>query len=466
MSLTDITPGELSFAVGSTEVAATRMLADEAAVALRACGRSYAFHYCVPDDLRPVFDRRLLKRAGKRHFERYQAESTFDTVQRLIHADPWLHASLRQSVLNDLLELTKTDRSLSLDDIDALVAVDPQAPLATAYTAALASLGYTHPYLHLDRARFAPSVQAVFVAAYAHLPSVIRDWFESHRRHGVHIRASTKNNDKISDRPSFQHDDVANWTTHTTPASALGSVLHHCQATNTDTIVIDSYHYCQRVELQCILRGVPYRISNSMSVLNSPAIRGLVAFLDWAAAQSEHGASMLLSLTGTNLEAWERFARRQNWKPNVATCCFLAAADSDLNGPLVDNLVAVSVLLREGQVDRTLPELLSAYREWGSDYVPHFDLALLKTVEEEISRSPASVTLPLLKEAFYRAMASHYRSAPRLCHPSELAATDARRACLFLSSEEDHQSVIDNVRPHIADRLSVTQLIMDQRNAD
>lgn len=436
MTLATDTPGLLDLLDAPSAHARLDLFAKRIDEHLRAGASPYQTWLVVDGTDPHLLAAQIAKLSGKRRTVDLSILSTFDALQTLLPPRFRSTSVVRERMASEARRIA-SECGLTLPwgvTLDELVADDPDNAAVAAYLVGLDSLGFRHPYQQLSRLTLPSGVKHIFHANLDKVPDAVLTWFLDAIPRGTSITALCPDRHKLNRRlPPLS---MATFVPEPRPATTLAAVngKRFCAFDSPaarseallDAVATERYQYVYfssesdlvEFELTCLVRSVFFTPSPQSSVLFSPALRLLYAYLDWQLHSSTASLEALFELAGGSLRGWERFAKRHHLPADLdAALHVIERVESDDRTPLL--VRSLAALGRQWAFADHPSERLAALLAWAMEYCPaslHADLSMLSEF-----LSNAAVSLQEIHDSACHILVSAGRRGPVLLGPADTA---------------------------------------------
>ena len=401
----------------------------------------------------------LAARLGKRRAELLRVESDEQMLHRLRGDREPLTARRRESIIDELTASAPAIAQYveSGKSLDTLVLTDPDHAYAHAYQAGLASLGVLHPYRNLDDVELPVDLRVLYVASPAQLPQQILNWalrqqcedltvvLVSDERPHARVTGNAAQIKHVRyrfDRPEQEHD----------------ALVTACMSGEIDAVFCVSRASRALVEIECLLRRIPYSVPSMSSVIASETVDALVAYLEWTVYEEESGLETLLRKCGVAPKTYRRFAKDHRLPDRLSVAALALSTRPTEESKTYEMVSALADLVFDSRVTASSAARLQYFGHWCVDRIPNFDRTLL---EELITRSGIGdddISMADLKAALYDAFASDSARRITIASPHEQSIAPAQRAWLALGAVTPQvaQKLVSAVNPCVLDTITVS----------
>lgn len=457
MGLSETPFGGVRIFVCESSAQGSTRLAKEAAKFLRRSPGTYASWLVAEGPYQHTFVEQLRRRLGKRRTASIPVLSTFDAIQSTMVARHRIPERVREQV-ETATRGVGIERDLALKpgmQLDGVVADEPTDALACAYIAGLAEMDYRHPYIELERRQLPVSVQHIFHLNMDAMPKRVLEWLLSHTLRGVsltgccndavpilncmppgvdaevfnlHAKVEKKDLDQETERVAFSSSN-----------ERTEAILDVSGDQSIEFIRFGSEIDMVDFEVRCILLQQPFLPSSRSSVLFSPDLRTLFAFLDWTVTSSQTAFEMLFEMAGGSSKRWARLAKRERL-PITPAAAIMKMNSVPKGAPDFVALKGLSDLRVSVAFADTPATALSMFVDWASEHVEIVSNAALGAIADCIS--DASIRLSDAHLRIQSAMARDDRVGPQLLGPSDFG-TSASQKGLYVTA--GHTNAINDV---------------------
>lgn len=287
---------------------------------------------------------RILNRSGKCRSKSLLFSTTYDFLQSLLPPATRIAASIRQTLASECIDLFESYGLpvTSHGNPDHMVIDHPDHPFTEAYLAGLERLGARHPYLSLDYLKLPAGVQHVFHYDLLSKPEPLRCWFLSAAASGVNIWSFPPPPRRHLPRrgPVVRSFSSENWR--------RDALLEAATSGHYRFIVFERSEDLRRFHLSSLCFANLSPMVASPSILYSPTIRVLFAFLDWLSAGSMGAVDTLFSMLGGRKSQWCKVARSAGLPVDLTHAVRCSLTDlSDRADPTVQLVDSLSTLRLE-----------------------------------------------------------------------------------------------------------------------
>ena len=329
----------------------------------------------------------LASRLGKRRAKLLRVESPIEFLQRLRGESESLTLRVRQLALDTICQLPTAlqgDAYLATD-IDAELLDDPDSLVGSAYACGLRALGHEHPYLHLATIRIPVDLEALYLLSFDRLPRALQDWFLTAYQNNVRIVVSGCSEDHLANLlPAGS--DISVFGSHKKRPQEINydrrtfskekaehrAIMQACVDRSIDTIVCGTIDHQTRLEIECLMRRIPYHVPNTTSVIVSDTVQALVAYLEWCVYEKDSGLATLLDMMGITETAYWRFAKEYQLPSELSAAALVASSKSELEGATYAALKQLAELIFDSRMSPSGISRLRFLAEWGEQISARF----------------------------------------------------------------------------------------------
>lgn len=434
MTLALDAPGLLDVLDAPSPAQRLDLLAKRVDVHLRAGGSPY-HTWLVVDGTDPhVLANLIAKRSGKRRTVDLSILSTFDALQTLLppryRSTPVVRDRIAAEARRIALEFgVEMPWGVTLDQ---LVADQPEHPAAVAYLTGLQNLGRRHPYQQLSRMALPIGVSHVFHADLDKVPDAVLEWFLDAIPRGTSITGLCPDRRKLNRQlPSLSlvspdpEPEVEGTTSalngerlcaFDTDADRREALVEAVHSGRYQYVYFASESELVEFELTCLVRSVFFSPSPQSSVLFSPSLRLLYAYLDWQLHSSTASLEALFEFTGGSLRGWQRFAQRHHLPMDLhAALNVVDRVESDDRAPVL--VRSLAELARQWAFADSSGDRLDALVTWSAEHCPAALQSELAVLCEFLTT--AAVSLQEIHDSACRILVAGGRRGPVLLGPAD-----------------------------------------------
>jgi len=456
-----------------------RQLARRVRTDLDAFGSSYAVRLIAPAADVEALERGLAQRLGKRRATLLRIESAIQMLQRLRGDAIALTPRVKQTVIDAIAKFSPLLRSAieQTQDLDRLVAERPDDPLALAYVSGISSFGVEHPYECLDRFDLPVDLQSLYVVGFGELPATVQRWLLAGVRRNVQIVLSgIRSEDLLPLLPD--NIDVCNVGTPEKQGCDINeshlafdavdgerqAILDACEANDVDTVFCASRSAQSQLEIDCLLRRIPYRAPPMSSVITSESINALVAYLEWTVYESDSGLFTLLNMMGVSEKSYYQFAKAYKLPQQLSVAALVLPRDADPDTRIYRTLKELAELIFDSRMSSSAYGRLCYFAEWGERNIPEFDREILQLLLARSGIADSAMSLADLKDSLYAAIPNGADNCVTIASPVALEGAKCVRAWLALGLTEERLTdrLIAAVLPHVQQSLTVSSVQSEQ----
>jgi len=401
----------------------------------------------------------LASHLGKRRSELLRVESDMHMLHRLRGDREPLTTRRRQSVIDELSASVPTIAEFveSGQSLDTLVLTDPDHPYAHAYQAGLASLGVLHPYRNLNDVELPVDLRVLYVVSPDQLPQQVVNWalrqqyddltvvlVSGERPHsGVASDSARIRQVRYRfDRPEQEHD----------------ALVTACMSGEIDAVFCISRASRALVEIECLLRRIPYTAPSMSSVIASETVDALVAYLEWTVYEEESGLETLLQKCGVATKTYRRFAKEHRLPARLSVAALALSTRPPEESRTYEMVSALADLVFDSRVTASAAARLQYFGRWCVDRVPNFDRSLLEQIIARSGLGDDNISMADLKAALYDAIASDSARRITIASPNEQPIASAQRAWLALGvvTPQVAQKLESAINPCVLETITVS----------